>query len=138
MTQKFCTDSARHPIILQTLFLEKIIMHELSLLENVRVILEDHAQKQNFQRVEEITLEIGTLSCVETEALAFAFEAVMKGSLAENAQLHFKHIDAQGRCLSCGELTIMEMLYDACEHCGHPHVDVITGLEMKITELKVS
>ncbi len=113
-------------------------MHELSLLENVRSILEDHARDQNFQRVEEVTLAIGALSCVETEALAFAFEAVMKGSLAENAQLNFKHIEAQGHCLGCGQLTVMEMLYDACEHCGHPHVDVVTGLEMKITELKVS
>jgi hydrogenase nickel incorporation protein HypA/HybF len=113
-------------------------MHELSLLENVRSILEDHAKEQNFQRVEEITLAIGALSCVETEALAFAFEAVMKGSLAENAQLRFKRIEAQGRCLGCGQLTVMEMLYDACEHCDHPYVDVVTGLEMKITELKVS
>lgn len=113
-------------------------MHELSLLENVRTILEDHARDQNFQRVEEITLVIGALSCVETDALVFAFDAVMKGSLAENAQLNFKHIDAQGRCLGCGQLTVMEMLYDACEHCGHPYVDVVTGLEMKITELKVS
>lgn len=113
-------------------------MHELSLLENVRTILEEHAREQDFQNVHEITLAIGALSCVETEALAFAFEAVMKGSLAENAQLHFKHIEAQGHCLGCNRLTVMEMLYDACEHCGHPYVDVVTGLEMKITELKVS
>ncbi len=112
-------------------------MHELSLLENVRTILEDHAKAQNFQRVEEITLAIGALSCIETEALIFAFDAVMKGSLAENAQLNFKYIEGQGRCQSCGQLTVMEMLYDVCEHCGHPRVDVMTGLEMKITELKV-
>ena len=113
-------------------------MHELSLLENVRTILENHAKEQNFLCVEEITLAIGALSCVETEALAIAFDAVMKNSLAEHAQLHFKIIEAQGRCLSCSQLTVMEVLYDACQHCGHSRVDVVTGLEMKITELKVS
>jgi hydrogenase nickel incorporation protein HypA/HybF len=113
-------------------------MHELSLLENVRSILEEHAQAQDFQHVEEVTLAIGALSCVEIEALEFAFETVMKGSLAENAQLHFKIIEGRGRCQHCGQLTVMEMLYDVCEHCSHARVDVVTGLEMKITELKVS
>jgi hydrogenase nickel incorporation protein HypA/HybF len=113
-------------------------MHELSLLENVRTILEEHAQDQNFQQVEEVTLAIGVLSCVEIEALKFAFETVMKGSLAENAILNFKMIEGQGRCQSCGQLTVMKMLYDVCEHCGHARIDVLTGLEMKITELKVS
>lgn len=113
-------------------------MHELSLLENVRTILEDHAREQHFTQIEEITLQIGVLSCVEKEALAFAFEAVMKNSLAQNAKLHFQTIAGQGRCQQCGQLTVMEMLYDTCEHCGHHRVDVIAGLEMKITELKVN
>ncbi len=113
-------------------------MHELSLLENVRTILEEHAKNQNFERVEEVTLAIGALSCVEVEALKFAFQSVMKNSLAENATLHFKTIEGQGRCQHCEKLTRMEMLYDVCQHCGHSRVDVISGLEMKITELKVS
>jgi hydrogenase nickel incorporation protein HypA/HybF len=113
-------------------------MHELSLLENVRAILEDHAREQNFTRVEEITLQIGALSCVEKEALFFAFESAMKNSLAENAVLHFQTIAGQGRCQQCGQLTVMEMLYDACKHCEYHRVDVVAGLEMKITELKVS
>ena len=113
-------------------------MHELSLLENVRTILENHAKEQNFTRVEEITLQIGTLSCVEIQALEFAFDAVMKNSLAQNATLHFQVIIGQGHCQKCNQLTKMEMLYDACEHCGHHRVDVLAGLEMKITNLKVS
>ena len=112
-------------------------MHELSLLENVREILEEHAITQNFQRIEEITLEIGALSCVEIEALKFAFESVMKGSLAENAALHFKIIKGQGRCKNCHQTTDIQMLYDVCSHCGYAPVEVIAGLEMKITELKV-
>ena len=76
-------------------------MHELSLLENVRSILEAHALSENFQIVENITLEIGALSCVELDALTFAFESVMKDSLAEHAELTFKIIEGQGRCVQC-------------------------------------
>ncbi|MEN9756664.1 MAG: hypothetical protein RL755_851 [Pseudomonadota bacterium] len=112
-------------------------MHELSLLENVRSILEEHARSQHFQAVENITLEIGALSCVELEALTFAFEAVMKDSLAEHAELTFKRIEGQGRCFECGQLTPMTELYDVCTHCGHFRLEIVSGLEMKITELKV-
>lgn len=112
-------------------------MHELSLLENVRTILEAHACSQHFQTVENITLEIGALSCVELDALTFAFESVMKESLAENAELKFKRIEGQGRCVECGQLTTMLELYDVCAHCGHFRLEIMSGLEMKITELKV-
>ena len=88
-------------------------------------------------KVENITLEIGALSCVELEALTFAFEAVMTGSLAEHAELTFKIIDGQGRCFECGQLTPMTELYDVCTHCGHFRLEIVSGLEMKITELKV-
>ena len=50
-----------------------IAMHELSLLENVREILESHALSQNFSKVTQVTLEIGKLSCVEPDALALRF-----------------------------------------------------------------
>jgi hydrogenase nickel incorporation protein HypA/HybF len=112
-------------------------MHELSLLENVRTILEEHARSQHFQIVENITLEIGVLSCVELDALTFAFAAVMKDSLAEYADLKFKRIEGQGRCFECGQLTPMLELYDVCAHCGHFRLEIVNGLEMKITELKV-
>ena len=111
-------------------------MHELSLLENVREILESHARSQSFVKVTKVTLEIGKLSCVELEALRFAFDVVMKGSLAENAELIVAELDGIGFCQSCGQKTTMEQLYDACTHCGRP-LTVIQGMEMKIKDLVV-
>lgn len=111
-------------------------MHELSLLENVREILESHARSQNFIKVTKVTLEIGKLSCVEPEALRFGFDVVMKGSLAENAELILTELDGIGFCQSCGQNTTMEQLYDACAHCGKP-LAVVQGMEMKIKDLVV-
>lgn len=80
--------------------------------------MEEYAKDQGFHRVEEVTLAIGALSCVEIEALNFAFETVMKGLLAES-NIEFKTIEGQARCQGRGQLTVREMLYDACEHCDH-------------------
>ena len=113
-------------------------MHELSLLENVREILEDHAVSQGFSKVTKVTLEIGKLSCIEPDALRFGFDVVMKGSLAENAELIISELNGLGQCLQCQQQIEMETLYDPCVHCGSPFVKVIQGAEMKIKDLIVT
>lgn len=112
-------------------------MHELSLLENVREILEDHAVSQNFSKVTKVTLEIGKLSCVEPDALHFGFDVVMKDSLAENAELIISELNGLGLCQQCGQQIEMETLYDPCVYCGSLFVKVIQGAEMKIKDLIV-
>jgi len=112
-------------------------MHELSLLENVREILETHARSQNFTRVTRVTLEIGKLSCVEPDALRFGFDVAMKGSLADGAELVITEANGIGRCRQCGRQSVIETLYDPCAECGCPYVDVVQGAEMKIKDLIV-
>jgi hydrogenase nickel incorporation protein HypA/HybF len=112
-------------------------MHELSLLENVREILEDHALNQNFSKVTKVTLEIGKLSCVEPEALRFGFDVVMKDSLAENAELIITELDGIGLCQQCGQQLVLETLYDPCGSCGSPYVKILQGREMKIKDMVV-
>ncbi len=112
-------------------------MHELSLLENVREILENHALSQNFSRVTKVTLEIGKLSCVEPDALRFGFDVVMKDSLAENAELIISELNGLGLCQQCQQQIEMETLHDPCAYCGNPFVTLIQGAEMKIKDLIV-
>lgn len=112
-------------------------MHELSLLENVREILERHALSQNFSKVTKVTLEIGKLSCVEPEALRFGFDVVMKGSLAEDAELIITESGGIGLCRQCGLQSVIETLYDPCALCGCPFVEIVQGVEMKIKDLIV-
>lgn len=113
-------------------------MHEISLLENVREILEDHAISQHFCKVNQVTLEIGKLSCVEPDALRFGFDVVMNGSLAENAVLIITELPGLGECRQCQQQTEMETLHDPCKLCGSPFLTVLQGSEMKIKDLIVS
>jgi hydrogenase nickel incorporation protein HypA/HybF len=112
-------------------------LHELSLLENVKDILQNHARAKNFTHVEKITLEIGKLSCVEPEALRFAFDVVMKDSIAANAELILSEQEGLGICLLCKKQTSLAHLYDPCQLCNHPFVTVTQGHEMKIKNLMV-
>jgi len=103
----------------------------------VREILEEHALSQHFSQVSKVTLEIGKLTCVEPESLRFGFDVVMKGSMAENAELVITELDGVGFCQQCQkELTLLS-LYDTCDYCGKPIVEIKQGLEMKIKDLVV-
>lgn len=112
-------------------------MHEISLLESVRDIIESQAQSHCFSRVTQITLEIGQLSCVEPDALRFGFSVVMQGTLAEDADLMITEKAGRGLCRQCGQQVVMQALYDPCCHCGSPLIDIVEGMEMKVKDLLV-
>ena len=52
-------------------------MHEMSLAEGIRQIVEDAGRSQGFGKVKIVVLEIGELSSVEPESLRFCFDVVI-------------------------------------------------------------
>lgn len=113
-------------------------MHEISLLENVREILQNQAQQQGFTQVKLVHLEIGALSCVAQDALQFGFAAVMKDSLAENAQLVLTTVAGVGFCSACQKTVPLETLHDPCCFCGQFGITVTSGEQMRIKQCQVS
>jgi len=67
-------------------------MHELSLAEGVLQVIEDAARAQAFSRVTMVFLELGEHAAVEREALAFCFDVVTQGSVAEGARLEISNL----------------------------------------------
>lgn len=113
-------------------------MHEMSLCEGILQIIETEAQQQQFSEVKQVVLDIGVLSGVEIPALEFAFEVVMRGSVAEKAKLKINTIEARAWCMPCSETVIIKQRYDACPLCEGYQLQVSSGDEMKIKELEVN
>ena len=112
-------------------------LHELSLTQNIVDLAVEHAGRENAKKILSITLEIGALSGVIAEAVEFAFEICSKGTLAEGAALHIRHIDGRGRCLDCHEESELETLTHVCHHCGSLALETLQGQEMRFTELEI-
>lgn len=112
-------------------------MHELSLCENIRQVLEQQASLQQYQRVKTVWLEIGKLSCIEPEAIRFAFEIVMQGSIAEQARLEIIELPGEARCLDCLQSVQIQQRYDECPFCGSCRLQIHNGEQMRIKELEV-
>ncbi len=112
-------------------------MHEMSLCEGMREILQQQAEQQNYSTVKTVFLEIGKLSNVEPDAIRFAFSVVMRGSLAENATLEIIEVAGQAWCMQCQKNVVIEHRYDGCPLCESHQLQITDGEQMRIKELDV-
>lgn len=112
-------------------------MHEVSLCENVIDIIKTQAAIEKFTHVKTVFLAIGQLSCVEPEAMKFAFSAVAKDTCAEGAALEIEHIAGQAKCDQCGHIMQIAQRYEVCSKCSHYPLIIESGDFMRITYLEV-
>jgi hydrogenase nickel incorporation protein HypA/HybF len=108
-------------------------MHELSITRNIVAIVSDCAQGRKVRRV---TLEVGKLSGVMTDAIAFCFDVVAHGTVLEGASLDIIEVEGRARCTSCDAEFDMPTLYAACA-CGSRRLDRLQGEELKIKTMEL-
>ena len=109
-------------------------MHELSIIQGVVELCEQHS---GGRPVLAVSLEIGALSGVVTDALEFCFEAATKGTLLEGAKLEIERIAATGFCSDCGVVSEIKAYFDPCPSCGALALALRTGEEMRVKDLEV-
>ena len=110
-------------------------MHELSLVREMKRLVELQAEQQQFSRVKSIHIELGSNACVSRDSLEFAFESVRFG-LLEGTTLAIHTVLAKGCCSACGLSTVMSERVAACLACGGLML-AEGGDDMRITELEV-
>lgn len=112
-------------------------MHEMALASSVVETIETEGARQGFDQVSAITLEVGALSCVDTHALEFGFEACAKGTRSEGARIAFITPPGEASCFGCGETVEIARKGEACPTCGSHQLVVVGGEELKIKSLEV-
>lgn len=110
-------------------------MHEVSLVRELKRLVEQEAKLRQFSKVKSIHIELGSIACVSKDSLEFAFESVRFG-LLEGANLDIHTILAKGCCPACGLSAVMTERLSDCSQCGGL-IMAEGGNEMRITELEV-
>ena len=108
-------------------------MHELSITRNIVAIVSEAAHGR---RVRTVTLEVGALSGVMADSIAFCFGVVSAETPVEGARLDIRKIDGRARCRLCGSEFAAPTLYSPCP-CGSREVVLIGGEELKIKSLEL-
>jgi len=112
-------------------------MHELYA---TQAILEKAIQKANeteAKRVTNVYLVVGEISTYTDGSVQLYWDDISKGTLAEGAVLHFRHVQTEAQCMSCftkyhpndGEIV--------CPNCGGVGAKIITGEEFYMEALDV-
>ena len=112
-------------------------MHEMSLCEGIRSIVQDQARQHGFDRLKSLRVEIGRFAGVEKDALAFAFDVVMRGSAAEGAQLIMLDLPGRAMCYDCMVEVEIDQRLDPCPECGGGKLMPMGGDEMRIKDMEV-
>lgn len=112
-------------------------MHEMSLLEGMVQVIEEHARTNGYERVRGVVLEVGPFAGVEVEALRFAFEVVTKGTVAEGAELEVERPAGLGWCRECDREVLIRSRLEACPLCQEGPVCVTAGTQICLKAVDV-
>jgi hydrogenase nickel incorporation protein HypA/HybF len=105
--------------------------------ESIVALIEDERKRHAFSRVRMVCLQLGALGHVEPDALRFCFDAVIRGTVAEGAELSIATIDGSGTCPACHRTVVLADRFDACPLCGCTQVLMTAGDELRLVELEV-
>lgn len=112
-------------------------MHEMALCESLLTSMREAAETHRFARVTKVRLAIGRFAGVEVEALRFGFDVVMRGSLAEGAELEVLDEPGTAWCFDCSATVELEDRLSPCPHCGGEKLQANGGTHMRIKDLEV-
>lgn len=109
-------------------------MHELSITQEIVALAVEHARGAPVVRV---VLEIGKLTAVLPDAVAFCFDLCTQGTVAEGAKLEIITIVGRARCRQCGNVMELDQPWGVCP-CGNSDLERLTGDELRIKEIEVA
>ena len=112
-------------------------MHEFSIAMNIVDIATENAIREKATKVLEIEIEVGIFSGVVVDALEFAMESAVKGTLLENAVFKIIEVKGKARCTNCLHEYETDELLKACPKCKTVAPGIIQGRELRVKSLIV-
>ena len=112
-------------------------MHELSLAGGILRVLEQTRERDPFERITQLRLEVGVLAGVEIESLRFALSSIAANSILAGASIEIDQPLGIAWCLPCSQSVTITSRLDACPHCGAYQLQPTGGTEMRVVDMQV-
>ncbi len=108
-------------------------MHEYSLVQAMMQRVEEEARAHNARRVHRVQVRIGSLSGVEPDLFASAYEVLRPNTLCAGAELIIAREEIEWRCGICG--TVVPAGNElVCPECGWP-LRLIRGDDLTLEKI---
>lgn len=113
-------------------------MHELSIAQALVEQLDQIAASEDATVIAALTIEIGSLSGCDPEALKLAFPLAAGSSIAAGAALTIKLTRASATCRACRTTFTPDSPFFVCETCGSMEIDVEGGRDLLIRSVELN
>lgn len=113
-------------------------MHEESLMRSLLRQVEELAETNEAVGVEEIEVEVGPLSGVESLLLSSAFDRLKESiPLCAAAVLIIKHVDLTMKCRDCGCEFVLPSFKFVCSQCGSISLKTLRGDALRLLNVQI-
>ena len=113
-------------------------MHELSVAQNIVDIVLESVTEKDRSGVKTILIEVGEMSGIVPDSLKFCFDVIKTETPLKNSEMQITKIPFVLYCSSCNKETTNDLGMRSCGSCGCFDTKIVSGTEMKITELEVN
>lgn len=113
-------------------------MHELSIVQSIVDIATNEAHASHGNVVEEIEIDIGSLSGIDMPAFWFAWNVAVKNTVLNGAKANINRIEGKATCLMCNTQFAITHYADPCPACGEHMIKVTSGKELRVKALTIS
>jgi hydrogenase nickel incorporation protein HypA/HybF len=113
-------------------------MHEFDICERLFDHIAEQQARHPFTRVKRVRVDVGTLSSADPEALASAFDIMIRGTPLEGATLEIEPMASLGDCLDCGAEVTVSAPPARCPHCGGTRLRPAPGHSTRFVEIEVA
>lgn len=112
-------------------------MHELYATQAILDKALRKAADEHAARISNIYLVVGEISTYSDDSVKFYWDEISRGTIAENAQLHFRRVQAEMQCMACFTKYRPQEDEILCPNCGSSGAKILAGEEFYMEALDV-
>lgn len=112
-------------------------MHEVAIMSEALRMAEDAAKSAGAKRILKLRLRIGPFSGVVQEAMQFAFDVVIRDTMAAGATLEIERVPAACWCAACQAEFECEDFLNECPRCRNLSGELRRGRELEIASVEL-
>lgn len=112
-------------------------MHEVSIASEIIEIVNTYLKNGDKQKVKFVKIELGEFSNIFPDALKFGYNVLINETPLKNSELFIDIIPMKIRCIDCESESLLDDPLFFCPKCESANVKILSGTEMKITEIEL-
>ncbi|MBN1508945.1 MAG: hydrogenase maturation nickel metallochaperone HypA [Sedimentisphaerales bacterium] len=110
-------------------------MHETAMAQSLVEVISEEARSRRAKPIR-AKMSCGMLNTVNDDVIAFAFEALARGTPCEGMQLQIEHKPLQARCRACGRVFAVDMASVKCPECGADDFELLPDAPLLLEQIE--